>query len=794
VPLRTRTLLCTAVAACVAAAPAHADVLTVGPGETIQEVVAAAEPGDTISVPAGSYAETVVVDKPLELHGGPGHASVVQGFHVVASTVTIDGFTVENSPDGPGIQLSGSGADRTITDNVIRSNVFGLYLGGEDVTVSGNSFEANNDEGAAGGNGIYSDQGARNVSITDNSFTGGHASASIAFVGSGAPAQSEIAITDNQLADDNAIFLINTEDVTISENAVSSSSTHGVQLDGGNNGVDVVGNSLTDADWSAVRVSGVYGTGSNSGVTVKGNTFTGQNDFGLKVSDGAHAGTLRMEHNRIAGDGPEALVNEDASQVDARNNWWGCNLGPATGGCTSVAGNVDATHRLQLALTASPAAIRVGGEGSALGLDLTRTSHGADFASVPLPPVPVALAANLGTIAPQQPTLTNGLGSSTLSSGSTPGDVTVSAQLDEQVVGSGVRFKALPAVEVNPGTSASDLGAHELTATVLDDGAPLSGRRVRFTVTGANPSGPQQTAQTDAAGATTIALTGTSEGEDEVSGYADLDGDGTHDAGEPGFTAEVHWFDALALSPLDGSRQTGEAHSVTATVKDPPPGSGAPAPDHKLVWSVDGANEQPLAEAPLFANDTASITWPGAEAGQDTLTVFDDQNDNGERDAGEPRERSTVTWSDPPPQAAQEQPRQEPPLEEPPLEQAGPAPDTVGPAVGLVRRNLRVSRTGSVSFSLFCPREESAGCTGSTLIETAKAVRVKRGLRKRKVPLGTRSFRLPAGQLSIVQVRLSRANRTLVRRLGRVRVNVIVVATDSAGNSTRVSLPMTLIG
>ena len=49
------------------------------------------------------------------------------------------------------------------------------------------------------------------------------------------------------------------------------------------------------------------------------------------------------------------------------------------------------------------------------------------------------------------------------------------------------------------------------------------------------------------------------------------------------------------------------------------------------------------------ADGTAAITWAGANLGTDTLTAFIDGNANGVRDAGEPQQTVTVSWTPPPP-------------------------------------------------------------------------------------------------------------------------------------------------
>lgn len=111
---------------------------------------------------------------------------------------------------------------------------------------------------------------------------------------------------------------------------------------------------------------------------------------------------------------------------------------------------------------------------------------------------------------------------------------------------------------------------------------------------------------------------------------------------------------------------------------------------------------------------------------------------------------------------------------------AGPAPDLTGPAIRVVRGTLHATRTGKVSVSLSCPREESAGCTGQL------------GLQSRKVKSAAARFAIPAGKLTPIRVKLSKRNLAILRRLRRVRVAVRVVSSDSAGNTTRLAPVVTL--
>jgi hypothetical protein len=89
-------------------------------------------------------------------------------------------------------------------------------------------------------------------------------------------------------------------------------------------------------------------------------------------------------------------------------------------------------------------------------------------------------------------------------------------------------------VTVTPPAATNEIGdQHCVTATVRDENAmPLAGVSVVFEVSGANPQ-PAQTKVTDANGEAQFCYTGFTPGEDVIKAFADTNGNGSQDAGEP---------------------------------------------------------------------------------------------------------------------------------------------------------------------------------------------------------------------------------------------------------------------
>jgi hypothetical protein len=261
------------------------------PCKTIQRTVELSCPGDTIHVAAGTYSEVVTVPKQLTFLGaqngvdGRGRCDAVAGesvldnsggsFNVQADGVVIDGFLIEGQsgpPLGTGIALGGAFSGQQIRNNVIRDNVFGLYLNSNGTTatvVERNCFKENNRPGAANGNGIYGDQGAHLVTVDDNKFVGHEGAAMLFGAVPTLTTNSALTITDNTMETDGAILLLATDTADVARNTWTDANGTGVLLGGEDQNITVRENHYTNG---ASRFLGSFdagfGFGDNASIDV----------------------------------------------------------------------------------------------------------------------------------------------------------------------------------------------------------------------------------------------------------------------------------------------------------------------------------------------------------------------------------------------------------------------------------------------------------------------------------------------------------------------------------------------
>lgn len=162
-------------------------------------------------------------------------------------------------------------------------------------------------------------------------------------------------------------------------------------------------------------------------VIMTSNTVTG-NQTGVLVQS---QGLANLSFNRIVGNA--VGVNNVDGTVTAKNNWWGCNGGPGSVGCSSVVGTVDYAPWMVLGISASPASIGVG-ETSTVTADMTHNSDGLVPSTTEfLPEMPVTFSATEGTMSPANNIIVGGMATSVFTSTSA-NNGSASATVDDQTV------------------------------------------------------------------------------------------------------------------------------------------------------------------------------------------------------------------------------------------------------------------------------------------------------------------------------------------------------------------------
>ena len=176
--------------------------------------------------------------------------------------------------------------------------------------------------------------------------------------------------------------------VTISGNTLRAG-THAVSVgnasaaaDGGAGGVQdllVQGNDIAGPATSGVRLAGRL-----TAPRIRANAITGvTTGIWVNAATAGHVPTdVRADFNRIIA--TTGVANATATNVDARQNWWGCNAGPGAAGCSPVTGAVSVDPWLVLEVAAPSSATL----GSPVGVRarLTRNSDGFDQATTGRPP------------------------------------------------------------------------------------------------------------------------------------------------------------------------------------------------------------------------------------------------------------------------------------------------------------------------------------------------------------------------------------------------------------------------
>jgi hypothetical protein len=221
-----------------------------------------------------------------------------------------------------------------------------------------------------------------------------------------------------------------------------------------------------------------------------------------------------------------------------------------------------------------------------------------------------------------------------------------------------VNFSPPSAVAVAPASSSPEVGTMQmLTATVTGShGEAETFIPVQFTVTSSgSPSPPSGSGTSDGSGEVDFSYTNTVSGTDTVTAWADLDEDGTQDAGETA-TATVNWQPgppaSLTLSPATDTNVVDETHTVDADVRDQYGNAVLPVLVRFSVAGANGVHGLPTGGSSMTVGGMASFSYVGPMPGDDTITAYADFDGDGVRDpdpaAHEPQDDAAKTWALPP--------------------------------------------------------------------------------------------------------------------------------------------------
>jgi hypothetical protein len=311
------------------------NAFTTADAATISGAVAAAAPGDTIRVCPGTYAEHVVVTKPLTLRGAragqiyaartfgaPSESTVSGSFTVQAPRVTIDGFSLSNLAGALGIVVKTAGDEARIANNIISGigsvtqtgNVTGVYLelGPDRVTIVANRI-AN----------LVSRPTAHGILVGDSTSL---------------DPSLDVTIAGNLIEDV----------VSVGAVAAEPRGAYGVQVNNGANGtgyatVTVFGNVIRRLTGGWAHAIGLEGP--TPGASIVGNAISRivdvtpiagvQDAVAVFFEDNPYFPSATVNYNNFdvtdqaAGIAVHAVLAPMGDMVDGRCNWWDSWTGPS---------------------------------------------------------------------------------------------------------------------------------------------------------------------------------------------------------------------------------------------------------------------------------------------------------------------------------------------------------------------------------------------------------------------------------------------------------------------------------
>jgi hypothetical protein len=300
----------------------------------IQDAIDAVDTGGKVHVAAGTYPESVNINKELTLQGADKDTTVIRfGYDsypsasplvITAANVTVSGLTIQSGQyTEPTWTVAISGNSATLTDlHLIKDaavwgngspKISGAAIGFVAPNVI-SSFTFTNSVVESARSGIYTTAGSSDIEIRNVNFT---------------------------VPNEYGIFLNAIDGATIENNTFTitdAPGSYGIVVRGSNN-ITIEDNTFTGHDQTAVVHDGIllqtYSSGEMGIINITGNTFSGFN-ASVEIQDIA-VSRVHINTNKITGNA-YGVKSAATNSSDAESNWWGAATGPAEG---VISGNVD---------------------------------------------------------------------------------------------------------------------------------------------------------------------------------------------------------------------------------------------------------------------------------------------------------------------------------------------------------------------------------------------------------------------------------------------------------------------
>lgn len=296
---------------------------------SIQAAVDASAPGAVIQVCAGVYTENVNITHTVTLQGAQsGHDGASRkgtpdskkeaiirpnsgiGFNVAADAVVIDGFYFDETTSAAGAATSNAFSGYEIRNNVFNvdpNQGQGLYFNSADNVpsmVEKNYFDGNSDTGGHNVNGIFSNLGLHNATISQNTFVHNgfdgmidNGSAMTIGTSVGPGMNSNVVIDHNTSTDDGSfVALFLSPGTVISNNTIMRPQGSALYIGSGDDNSVLTHNTISDGLHRGIKVNVDFGGPPSTNLTIDHNNVNNMGATGILLAAGGAVNSLVMQN------------------------------------------------------------------------------------------------------------------------------------------------------------------------------------------------------------------------------------------------------------------------------------------------------------------------------------------------------------------------------------------------------------------------------------------------------------------------------------------------------------------